>query len=348
MIPLGATGVHLHNHVVIRRRYSPIRTRSLPSGKAHAGCIRSPDPACIPFARSILPNGLCLLALVTGFLVPNLDAALLLNIPSDPADGSVREDPTSPNAGFQVFDNDTSVRVGISGSSEDSSRVRANAFYFFPLPDVTPAAITGAELAFPFFDMGGTHVLDFNLDVWGLGYTATPTLSTDWLHTADSDTGDGVGVSTRTRVVDNLLTPALSDPGGITQTIVTGGTGGTALRNHLISLYNGGASPGDFAIIRLNHDANRNPEADGTPGYSVGFSEFEDGAGPELRLTVIPESRWLGLSLGSAMVLFVLGWRRMACMPTPPCSAGRTIPPDSPKVSRRRSSSATRGSSSAN
>jgi hypothetical protein len=204
--------------------------------------------------------------------------------------------------------------VGISGSSGDSSRTQNNAIYFFELPALSAGeTVTTANLSILYLDkVVSTGGLNFNLDVWGLGFVSSPTLNADWLHFANTDGAAGVGVSDRVKIEDNILTSSSPDPDFTSVLINTSSTGDLAVASFINSLYSHGAVAGEFAVFRMNPDAHQNPDGpNGTPGYTIGFSE---NAGPtptlSLNTTVIPEPTAMGVLLGIVSIFAIAAVRR--------------------------------------
>lgn len=239
-------------------------------------------------------------------------SAAIIPISVDAGDGVISRDPSPVTLTSNATA--TSTRVGISGSSGDSSRTQNNAIYFFELPALGAGEIvTSGNLSILYLDklvsVGG---LNFNVDVWGLGYVSTPTLDTDWLLFANTDGAAGVGVPDRTKIEDNILTPASDDPDFTSVLVNTDSFGDVNMASFVNSLYSNGAEAGDYAVIRMNPDANQNPDGpDGTPGYTIGF--FEDaGSTPMLTLNtaVIPEPAAMGALLGCASLMLAGIYRR--------------------------------------
>ena len=199
--------------------------------------------------------------------------AVTIQVASDSDDGTVT-DPSQYGSSSGI-----AVRVGIGGSAGAGTRRASNAIYFFALPNINSLELDNVDLAFSYLDKGGAGVLNFNLDIWGLGYSNTATLDSGWFFAGNTGGGGGVGIPSAVKIQDNILTPSSGDPNNSNPIRMhTSSSGDSALVSFIQSLYANGATAGDYAIIRLNHDINRNPNAAGTPGYSVGFSENDEPA----------------------------------------------------------------------
>ena len=92
-----------------------------------------------------------------------------------------------------------------------------------------------------------------NIDVWGLGYVATPVMDYTWMLTADTDTRMLLNGDSPVKIADNIVTSGQSVAVGtvwhtdISQRAV--------LFNFIDGLYDNGAKAGDYAVIRINTDA---------------------------------------------------------------------------------------------
>ena len=218
---------------------------------------------------------LCLACLAALFLSPSLArhaSAESFNILSDAGDGALQHIPSQGQ--FDAFPDVDTTRVGKGGAFPNRGNV--NAVYFFELPDFSGDSLMDAELRFPYID-GENSFSVSDLDVWGLGYVASPTLDASWLYVGDNDVASGVNITTRQRIQDDVV-GAIPDPNDIPVLVSTSDAGNANLLSFIQSLYTQGAQPGDYAVIRLNDDrANPDPNDSGTGGYRVGFSEF---AGP--------------------------------------------------------------------
>ena len=203
----------------------------------------------------------------------------LFTILSDAGDGSIA---VLQSGGFQASAGFQDERVGLQG--DEPNREKINAIYFFSLPEIGTQQIVDATFSFPLENIT-TSSLTFNLDVWGLGFEPTATLDTAWLNFSQTDRNSGLGISERVLITDDLLTPSSFDPDG---TEVTLPTSSVNLVSFLNDLYDSGAESGTaFAVIRLSMDSDPDFSI-GTPGYVVGFSEF-NGLDPQLSFTAIPE-----------------------------------------------------------
>lgn len=151
--------------------------------------------------------------------------------------------------------------VGVNGTFGAGSRRRQHPIYFFPLPDLAGGGVTSASFAVDF-----THKADspnFNLDVWGLGFTSVKMIDIEWRLFANLDGNPGVGIPTPIKIADNIVTPATALP----TTATTSPTNNTTLVAFLNSLYQNGAQAGDFVIFRINPDQFLIPHVGGTPFY---------------------------------------------------------------------------------
>ena len=244
----------------------------------------------ISWSLSVRRISCFILVMVT--VLPMNGGATTIMILSDQGDGTLF-DGSNITAGTRS--NGDTDRIGIAGNT--GTREKANAIYFFGLPSLNPGNIVDAQLAFTFEDFGTDSTFNsdpFSLDIWGLGFQSTTTLDVNWLVASDTDGAAGVGISSRAKIEDNILDSSVSNPECTPVTVTTSTAGNANLVTFLQTVYGSGASPGDFAIVRLNHDIDQGPEADGTPGYTVGFNDIGDGF-PELSITVIPEPGLAGL-----------------------------------------------------
>src|SRR5690606_4028513 len=79
-----------------------------------------------------------------------------------------------------------------------------------------------------------------------------------------------------------------------------------ALGVYLNSLYDAGAQPGDYAVIRLSYDEVIDPNSGAPTGYNVIGSGATPGVNdPTLSLTAIPEPSTVALFSGLAVLGFV-------------------------------------------
>ena len=127
---------------------------------------------------------------------------------------------------------------------------------FLPLPE---QPMTSVSLALTAAVITGV-LSNANVDVWGLGYMTTPNMSTTWICTNDTDTR-AFSVGTPVKLADNIVTTGQTVSVG-TVWVPTVSQEKTLVR-YLNGLYNLGAKPGDFAVIRVNMDSTE-------AGYSRG------------------------------------------------------------------------------
>ena len=226
-----------------------------------------------------------LLSVVLSLLTLNsVASAEQKQIESDSADGVVSSDPSSPRPEL-VLDDTEQASVGVWGDSNNSTRTSNSAILYFELPGVRN--LTSAALSVPYVDKNSSH-LAFNVDVWGLGYQTVPELVRAWHHTAPTDNAAGLGIPSRHLIQEDFLSLSSVDPNSSYITVTTSSDANSSLTEFFASLYEHGARPGDFAVLRLNPDAYRNPDRAATPGYRIGLNEFTE-ASPTLTL----EADWI-------------------------------------------------------
>jgi len=92
-----------------------------------------------------------------------------------------------------------------------------------------------------------------NIDLWGLGYTTTPYLSKDWFSVSNTDTSLLLNGVPPVKIADNIVTNGQSvSVGEVWRPTVEQRD---VLRRFLNGLYDKGAKPGDYAVLRVNMDA---------------------------------------------------------------------------------------------
>lgn len=139
---------------------------------------------------------------------------------------------------------DQDLISGTGGANIDFSGIA-----FMPLPE---QPMTAASLALTAQIISGTLV-GANIDVWGLGYQASPVMSASWFCTNDVDGRVLLNGRPPVKLADNIVTSG--------QSVVTGtlweptATQRAALTRYLNNLYLAGAKPGDFAVFRVNLDS---------------------------------------------------------------------------------------------
>ena len=199
-------------------------------------------------------------------------------------DGRI-DDRWAISTGSGVTDN----TVGTAGSF-GVDRYAAVHEIFFALP-ARPAghAVDTASLAAYLVSRNG--VPTFNVDVWGMGYKAAATYSTNDYPDVDGDnnpgTGGGLsvhapqrreilfsdstdlgaayGLASRTKVLNDLLTTASA-----LNAYATGSD--PALVSYLNAVYDAGAVAGDYVVFRLSPDSNLTPSS-ANLRYHVGTKE---------------------------------------------------------------------------
>ena len=93
-----------------------------------------------------------------------------------------------------------------------------------------------------------------NIDVWGLGYMSDPVMDHNWQLMADTDTRSLINDNvTFTKIADNFIASGETTPAGSVDQLNDDDS--TNLVAFLNSLFDKGAMPGDYAVIRVNPDA---------------------------------------------------------------------------------------------
>ena len=144
----------------------------------------------------------------------------------------------------------------ISGTLANPS-VDGSGIAFFALPE---QSLTSASLSLTVTTFWNALTVA-NIDVWGLGYTNRPIMNKTWLCTNDVDSSVLLNGYPPVKLADNIVTSG--------QTVAVGDvwqpTAGqqTNLVSYLNGLYEQGAKPGDFAIIRFNMDSTQAGEVIG-------------------------------------------------------------------------------------
>lgn len=230
--------------------------------------------------------------------------AELVTVTGDTSDGALLSYPNPPHTNGAFTDSNsgsTGVRVGVGGSggspNTTNGRRRQNAILFFQLPEI--ASLNSAELEFSHLSTIGNQAFAFNADLWGLGFVTTPTLDTDHLFFGENDSGSGLGIVNRVKVVDNLISNGSAT--GVVSADVSA---------FIDSLYVAGAIGGqDFAVFRLNPDQVVDVTGS-TLGFTIALAESV-GREPQITLDVVavPEPSSLAL-IGTAAIGFAVRRRR--------------------------------------
>ncbi len=168
--------------------------------------------------------------------------------------------PSVTEGAFQVYSHANDGGIFATGTSTANDLISGtggtgtqdyNGVAFFALPE---QPMTSASLTLPVVTFSGV-MSGANIDVWGLGYMTAPMLTTAWFCTNDVDSRLLLNGYPPVKLADNIVTSG--------QTSVSGNVWrptvkqAEALRWHLNGLYNRGAKPGDYAVIRINMDASQ-------------------------------------------------------------------------------------------
>ncbi len=168
-----------------------------------------------------------------------------------------------------VFATGTSTANDLISGTGGTGTQDYNGVAFFELPE---QPMTSVMLSLPAVTFSGV-MPSANIDVWGLGYTSSPALTTAtaWFCTNDVDTRVLLNGYPPVKLADNIVTAG--------QTVAVGNVWQPSakqaedLRWFLNGLYNKGAKPGDYAVIRVNMDNRQQPV---TCGVRWGGSQQTD------------------------------------------------------------------------
>lgn len=193
-------------------------------------------------ARASIAIALGLLSLATA-----AQGSLIYSIYSDGSDGSVYQ----TNTGIGSFPTQDLIVGGASGANYAGVAI-------FQLPDLGGGAVLSANLTFTVRSSG--TMPSANADIYGLGYVSSPpSLDKNWVLIGDSETRDGntlgtnLGADLPVKLLDNAVTAGTTMHSN--ETTVVSGSGLIDFVNSLYTVY--GASAGDFAVFRVNPDADQ-------------------------------------------------------------------------------------------
>ena len=122
---------------------------------------------------------------------------------------------------------------------------------FFALPEQPMSSVSMSMVAESF--QGA--LVDANLDMWGLGYMPAPALDQDWLCISNNETRTFLNGRSPVKLMDDFVASGETVAAGSTYSSTEAES--TAITDYLNGLYNKGAKPGDFAVIRINMDASQ-------------------------------------------------------------------------------------------
>lgn len=231
---------------------------------------------------------LCVGVVVCICLGANLAKADVFSVYSDASDGAAY--------GSGAFSAQDLIVGGATGANYCGIAI-------FELPDLDGVAIDSAVLTLTAVTTG--TMPSANADVWGLGYlTGTPAMSASWLLISDTETRDGdtlgtnLGADLPAKIVDNLV-PAGTTVSSGTQTEIDV----TAFVKSLYHTY--GAEAGDYAVLRVNPDADQF-NAEGT-GANFRYGGSHRGTQASLlTITTVPEPGVVGLVLPCLVAILTM------------------------------------------
>jgi hypothetical protein len=186
---------------------------------------------------------------------PDRRVKLTVTLADEPA-------PSATEGAFKVYSHVNDGGVFATGTSTANDLISGtggtgtqdyNGVAFFELPE---QPMTSATLSLPAVTFSGV-MPSANIDVWGLGYTASPALTTAWFCTNDVDARVLLNGYPPVKLADNIVTAGQASVLGTVWQ--PSASQAEDLRRFLNGLYNKGAKPGDFAVIRVNMDNRQQP-----------------------------------------------------------------------------------------
>lgn len=125
---------------------------------------------------------------------------------------------------------------------------------FFELP---PQPLNDADMQLTIVTYSGDpaqgNILTNNIDLWGLGYQTTPALNAGWYISADIDGRVLLNGEKPVKIADNIAAAGQVYASGNRWS--PNAAQKMNLKNYINSLFNLGADPGDYAVLRVNMDS---------------------------------------------------------------------------------------------
>jgi len=229
-----------------------------------------------------------------------------LRLNSHSNDGAIYKKTNGATGRFTTTDLITGVGGDAAGGQQH------NGILFFQLPDLSAVGkenLQSAALELT-VQIGGNFDVA-NIDVWGLGYLNTsgntlPTSDPAWILLADNEMRDGdtlgtnIGSERPTKIIDDLI--AATTSANVGDVLVTNAAQGQVLLAHVLSLYEDhGAEAGDYAVFRINPDADVVATGGGTIRFGGSHRTDPD------RRALLTLSTEAAVPEPSTFILFVLG-----------------------------------------
>lgn len=181
------------------------------------------------------------------------------------------------------------------GAGSNWSIHQFNMVYVFELPTLASnQVVASADLTFQYTYR---NFMNFNVDLWGIGFQNSTTPIIEFFNQNTGDSGN-------TKIEDNVILQSMYP-----STISTGAAGDAVLGSYIQSFYDAtpGYSGGDYVFLRLNHDT--------LPG-SAAFINVSQAADSNTVLTLdittnpVPEPSTLAIWSLLALCGIGYGWRR--------------------------------------
>jgi hypothetical protein len=243
-----------------------------------------------------------LAATATALLARPVSAGILYANGTQPAPGGGTSGVAASDG--QVYDvGNWELWVGGTPWLNGSTTPESSPIYAFQLPSLgnTSDPFASATLGLTFYAKDGTPT--FNVDLYGLGVSASPTVVA-----GDYYSGSGDGAPGVTLLESSLLTPSTS----MTSADHANNVFSTDLSAYLNAAYASGANAGDYVIVRLSpsqagisSDVNYHIESNPGNGTPADLPQIS------FTLTPVPEPSTFALcSLAGMVTLFSLRNRR--------------------------------------
>ena len=244
--------------------------------------------------------GLTILAAVAAAsLVTGTAGAAVFVVPADSGDFESLSDGTTSNGVSGA------LRVGSRTLNSSATPTAANPIFPFALPALGPGETVLAATLSVLTKTQTSNLPVANADLYGLPHDPAPLDPTgSYYFAGPDDTTAGV-----TKLQDNYLVPADGAAADTRKVSVD-------ISAYIQSLYDAGAQPGDFALLRMSYDQPVNLDAHNRylvwSKQATGTTDNPPERWPLLEITTIPEPATFGiLAAGASLGAFARRRRAM-------------------------------------